>query len=74
MFLRSVTLSALGNDSKILDGVKLDTVAAGGSREILVEHAGKHTITARHENVNGEWTLQDVYLDRGRAFGWTVSE
>ncbi len=58
----------------LLDGVKLDTVAAGGSREILVEHAGKHTITARHENVNGEWTLQDVYLDRGRAFGWTVSE
>jgi hypothetical protein len=58
----------------LLDGVKLDTVAAGGSREILVEHAGKHTLTARHENVNGEWTLKEVYLDRGRAFGWTVSE
>jgi len=58
----------------LLDGVKVDTVAAGSSRVLLIEHPGKHTVSARHENVNGEWTLRDVYLDRGRAFGWTVSE
>lgn len=58
----------------MLDGVKVDTVAAGSSRVLLVEHEGKHTITARHENDRGEWTLKDVYLDRDRSFGWTVAE
>ncbi len=58
----------------MLDGIKVDTVAAGSSRVLLVEHEGKHTVTARHENDGGEWTLKEVYLDRGRAFGWTVAE
>lgn len=58
----------------LLDDVKVDTVAAGKSREILVEHAGRHTLAAHHVGGTGVWTLREVYLDRGRAFGWTVAE
>jgi hypothetical protein len=57
-----------------LDGIKVDRVHPGKSREFVVEHPGKHSVTARHDDGNGEWALKDVYLDAGRAFGWTVAE
>ncbi len=57
-----------------VDGIRAAAVASGADHEVVVEHAGLHSLVARPDDGEGVWVLRDIQLDRGRAFGWTVGE